>query len=266
MHRGYVKLWRKSLDSGMLKKPELWVFWCWCLMKASHKPFNLTLGYQQICINAGSFVFGRSKAASALGLSEQVVRSCLNSLKSTSRLTIKSTNKFSIISIINWDSYQSQEKENNQQNNQQSNQQLTSNQPAINQQLTTNKNVEEQKTHKLSLCDCDSLKKKSGTLHKQLPRFNKELFDLFWEAYPKKKSKGQAESSFAKLNPDKTMVDMFVAKLEIASKSEDWTKDRGQFIPYPATWLNAKGWEDEFIIGDSKSPSYYQPAKPLEVK
>lgn len=25
----------------------------------------------------------------------------------------------------------------------------------------------------------------------------------------------------------------------------DWQKDGGQYIPHPATWLNASGWEDE---------------------
>jgi hypothetical protein len=32
----------------------------------------------------------------------------------------------------------------------------------------------------------------------------------------------------------------------MATRSEDWTKEGGQYIPYPATWLNAKGWEDEY--------------------
>jgi hypothetical protein len=27
--------------------------------------------------------------------------------------------------------------------------------------------------------------------------------------------------------------------------SAEWTKDGGQFIPHPATWLNQKRWEDE---------------------
>jgi len=31
----------------------------------------------------------------------------------------------------------------------------------------------------------------------------------------------------------------------LAKKSPEWTKDNGKYIPYPATWLNAKGWEDE---------------------
>jgi len=29
------------------------------------------------------------------------------------------------------------------------------------------------------------------------------------------------------------------------SKSEQWTKDNGQYIPHAATWLNGRRWEDE---------------------
>jgi uncharacterized protein VirK/YbjX len=36
-----------------------------------------------------------------------------------------------------------------------------------------------------------------------------------------------------------------IAKIEQAKKSEDWIKEKGKYIQYPATWLEAKGWEDE---------------------
>jgi hypothetical protein len=38
--------------------------------------------------------------------------------------------------------------------------------------------------------------------------------------------------------------------IEAGKKSEDWIKSDGQFIPYPATWLNGKRWEDEIQIND----------------
>jgi hypothetical protein len=71
-------------------------------------------------------------------------------------------------------------------------------------------------------------------------------FDSFWAKYPKKKSKGQAEKTWVKINPDNELFEAIMHGLELAKKSADWTKDNGQFIPYPSTWLNAKGWEDEF--------------------
>lgn len=70
-------------------------------------------------------------------------------------------------------------------------------------------------------------------------------FSRFWAAYPKKRSKGQAEIAFSKVNPDEQLLVAMLAKIEQAKKSEVWTKDNGRFIPHPATWLRAKGWEDE---------------------
>lgn len=144
MHRGYVKLWRKTLDSGILKNPELFLFWAWCLMKATHKPCKTLVGFQEIELNPGQFIFGRNKAAVELRLTPMKVRTCVQSLSNMKNITIKSTNKFSIITIANWECYQSEQNEINQQVSQQ----LTSKQPANNQQLTTNKNDKNNKNEK----------------------------------------------------------------------------------------------------------------------
>ena len=37
-----------------------------------------------------------------------------------------------------------------------------------------------------------------------------------------------------------------IKQVERLKDTEQWKKQNGQFIPYPSTWLNAKGWEDEF--------------------
>jgi hypothetical protein len=71
------------------------------------------------------------------------------------------------------------------------------------------------------------------------------LFARFWFAYPKKKNKGIAEKAFRKLRPDETLLKTLLKAIEIQKRSQSWTKDNGQFIPYPASWLNAKAWEDE---------------------
>ena len=71
-------------------------------------------------------------------------------------------------------------------------------------------------------------------------------FARFWKAYPKKKSKGQAEKAFSKIKPD--LIDTVLKALSKARESPDWLKEGGTYIPYPATWLNARGWEDEFEV------------------
>lgn len=76
------------------------------------------------------------------------------------------------------------------------------------------------------------------------------LFLRFWSAYPKKKSKGQAEITWNQLEPrpDASLVERMVAALDQAKASDDWRREKGRYIPYPSTWLNAKGWEDQHDI------------------
>jgi len=95
-------------------------------------------------ITRGQIVCGRKQLCSDTGISEQSIRSCLERLKSTSEITSKSTNKFTIITLCNYENYQSDILEINQQNHQQ----LTSDQPATNQQLTTSKEGKKEKKEK----------------------------------------------------------------------------------------------------------------------
>lgn len=72
-----------------------------------------------------------------------------------------------------------------------------------------------------------------------------ESFNDFWKAYPKKVSKTSALKAWNKLKPDDNLVREILSALEQQKKSAQWQKDDGQFIPYPATWLNGRRWEDE---------------------
>ena len=85
-----------------------------------------------------------------------------------------------------------------------------------------------------------------------------QRFDAFWEAYPRKRSKGQAEKTWVKINPDDDLLEEILAGLENAKRSVEWQKDGGQYIQYPSTWLNAKGWEDEYeeAISNGKTGKY----------
>jgi predicted transcriptional regulator len=212
MERGYVKLWRKSLDSSIFTNPKIWFFWTYCLMKATHKKYKPTEGFQQIELEPGQFIFGRKKASEETGLSEQNIRTCLKFLEKSKNLTIKPTNKFSIISITNWDTYQPKENESNQQ----SNQQVTNNQP-------TSNHKQEQK----------NIKKEIYTSN----------FESFWETYPKKVGKGLAFKNYKNIREPKPSLQTVLSAIEIQNKSTQW-QDK-QFIPHPSTWLSQRRWEDE---------------------
>ena len=70
-------------------------------------------------------------------------------------------------------------------------------------------------------------------------------FSLFWQAYPKKQAKGNAEKVWKKLKPNAQLIEIIIQAINKAKQSNDWQKDNGQYIPLPTSWLNAKRWEDE---------------------
>jgi len=70
------------------------------------------------------------------------------------------------------------------------------------------------------------------------------LFNEFWSVYPKKKSKAAAEKAWRKL--DDATKQTILKHMESRVTDEEWLKEGGKFIPYPATFLNAQGWEDEW--------------------
>jgi hypothetical protein len=118
MKRGYVRLWRKSLDGGLLRRHKIWVFFTYCLLKATHRRVKVVVGCQEIILEPGQFIFGRRVASEETGLTEREIRTCCRSLATLKILTSKTTNKFSIITFVNWPTYQAPEDENDQQNDQ----------------------------------------------------------------------------------------------------------------------------------------------------
>ena len=83
---------------------------------------------------------------------------------------------------------------------------------------------------------------------------NPILFDHFWKVYPRKAAKAQAEKAWTKLNPDPSLYDLIMQKLAIAKQTAKWKEKNGEFVPYPATWLNGRRWEDELPNCQSDQP------------
>jgi len=112
---GWIKLHRKIIECGFFNNPDLSHFWIWCLLKASHKELKTSIGFQIISVSPGQFVFGRKVAAIETGLSERTVRTCIKHLCELGNISVKTTNKFSIITICKWDTYQKRDDANDQQ-------------------------------------------------------------------------------------------------------------------------------------------------------
>lgn len=79
---------------------------------------------------------------------------------------------------------------------------------------------------------------------------NKEYidrFDTFWKHYPRKVAKPNALKAWLKLKPDDALTKTIIS----AISNQNLASREQQFIPHPASWLNAQRWEDEVKVAST---------------
>ena len=132
---GFIKLHRKLVAWGWYQDYVVKDVFLHLLLIANFK----ATPWKGRVLDEGQVVVGTQKLADELGFSRQQVRTALKKLKSTNEITIEATNRFSIITIVNWRDYQCEGKTptskiTNIATNKQptDNQQITNNQPQLN--------------------------------------------------------------------------------------------------------------------------------------
>jgi DnaD/phage-associated family protein len=105
----------------------------YCLLKASHTDHKQLVGMKVVELKPGQFVFGRSRAASELNMSESTVWRYMKLLEKLDSIVLKTNNKFTVVTVGKWGNYQSHDVDGEQQMN---NKRTTKE-----QQMDTNKNV-----------------------------------------------------------------------------------------------------------------------------
>ena len=131
---GWIKIHRKILENPIIcKDSDYLAVWIYLLLNATHKEIPALFKGKKIILQKGQLITGRKSIASQLKISESKIFRIINDFKSEQQIEQQTSNKNSLISIINWDKYQNIE----QQNEQQMNNKRTTNE----QQVNTNKNV-----------------------------------------------------------------------------------------------------------------------------
>lgn len=69
-------------------------------------------------------------------------------------------------------------------------------------------------------------------------------FEAWWQRYPRKVAKGDARKAWKQTEKIRPPLAQLLKALSVARASEQWLKDGGQFIPYPATYLRQERWDD----------------------
>jgi hypothetical protein len=100
--------------------------------------------------------------------------------------------------------------------------------------------------HQLGPSETEAYTKEIETYNTETELCALSDFETFWKAYPKKIGKKAAEQAWRKAKDKPNVVDTLQA-IENAKHSDQWTKENGQFIPNPSTWINQGRWADEPI-------------------
>ena len=112
-NKSYIKLFRKLLNSPIFENEKALKIWIWCLLKATHKEREQLVGQQIVKLKKGDFVFGRKQAAEELKMTESTIYKYIKLLEKLQMISIKSNNKFSVVSIEKWEDYQIEELKSN---------------------------------------------------------------------------------------------------------------------------------------------------------
>ena len=114
----FIKLNRSLKNSRVFKNPDLLKVWIWCLMKARWKeewrPMTVGRGKTEVHLMPGQFIFGRLVASQELDMEPSSVRNRMEKLKKIGNVDIQPDSHFSIVTILNWDIYQSTDNQNGQ--------------------------------------------------------------------------------------------------------------------------------------------------------
>lgn len=248
------------------------------LLLANHSDSRLLFGNELVFVKRGDLVTSTVKLSEYWGWSRTKVTSFLRVLEKDEMISVKSDNKKTAVHIVNYEQYQditslfeqqkdSKETSKNQvkniskaaKNQQTDNSQTTDNQLSdIKKTQTTminNENNENNENTPLCPPEGNAVHDTAMSSKKNNSDYG---FDRFWQAYPRKASKPDALRAWKKLKPNEDFVNMLLNALEEFKKSSQWHEANGKYIPYPATWLNGRRWEeitDDCDTGNVKSNS-----------
>ncbi len=114
---GWICLHRKLLSNAISDKADYLAVWVHLLLMASHKPTYFIWNNKKQTLNPGQLLTGRKKLSRKTGVAESQVYKILEYLELEQQIEQQKTTKFTIITIVNWGTYQDKEQQKEQQSN-----------------------------------------------------------------------------------------------------------------------------------------------------
>lgn len=106
MDKGFIKLHRKILDNPIMEKPEFVAIWLYILLNTAYENKPIILERKKSHIPRGFLLTSKTKIADHFKLPRTNVIRILNYFESEGMIKTKSTNKYTLIEVINWGKYQ----------------------------------------------------------------------------------------------------------------------------------------------------------------
>lgn len=246
---GFIALHRQILDWEWYSDTNTFRLFLHILLTA-----NFTEGhFGGRTIQRGQLVTSLTSLASGTSLSVRQVRVSLDHLIMTGEVTSETTNRYRIITVVKYDEYQSRDR--------QSGRQMTGDtsvkRQADDKQMTGQTSVKRQQYNNNNNINKGTMEQGNNESLRSLP----DRFEDFWSAYPRKTDKAGARKAFEKLNPDEELLTDMIIAIGKQKNSQQWLESGGRFIPYPASWLNHRRWEDEV---QAATPESVRPASSVK--
>lgn len=106
---GWIKAWRKAVDSDLADNMFLWSIWNWMLHVATWKPSKIIWKGKQRELPAGTVVFGITELAEKWDCSKHTISRWVHYLSETQRIVLETGTDGCIATLCNWELYQSPE-------------------------------------------------------------------------------------------------------------------------------------------------------------
>ena len=147
--QGWLKLFYQFREWEWYGDPNMVALFIHLLLRANFKPVRR----KGEVYGRGVVLTSREELSRETGISERTIRTCLTRLKTTNEITIKATKQGSVITLTNYDKYQSQNAENDQRNDQPSDQRVTNDRPTTDQQVTSSIEVKKERIEEYVVVD-----------------------------------------------------------------------------------------------------------------
>lgn len=204
-----MNLHRQLLDWEWFDNSHMVHIWVYFLLKANVKDGS----WHGVDLKRGQLVTGRKALSTELNLSEQQVRTCLEKLTKTGYINQQTTNKYTVVTICNYDSWFDYGNVEQPTNNQQNNQQITTD------NIDSIDNIEENKTSKSKR----EKKEKDNNI-------SFADFEICWKAYNRKGSKKKSLEQWQKLTDEERKKVLPHVKAYVSSRDKQYQKDFERYL------------------------------------